>query len=394
MEIFSYVGGRPDYRQKSFNYICSSRGKRRNYFKGIESNRVNYNSSLITLVTGVKKSFVKIADIFCKICEKLRKRLIFVPAIALLCTIPYFANKIYSYFEGKTNPLVLQNPLEDEFEFLNTEMQKFALQTFSDVNEDGSIQGMEIEHSLIEPVKYTKYTVKPGDTISGISKKFSLRNISTIIAVNNIENVRTLYSGKKLLIPSIDGLFYKVKSGDTISSISEKYNISINTLLDVNDLDSDILTNGTELFIPGAKLDKVTLRNAMGDTFVNPLKNAKWRLSSKCGWRPNPFTGVRQYHPGIDMAIAQGTPIYAALAGKVVACGWSNVYGNYVIIDHGNGYQSLYGHMHKKNCTINQEVTTNTKIGSVGSTGYSTGPHLHFTVYKNGKVVDPLTLLK
>ena len=176
--------------------------------------------------------------------------------------------------------------------------------------------------------------------------------------------------------------------------MAKKYSVSIEDILDVNDLDVETLSVGQKLFIPGAKLDRTTLRRAMGDTFVNPLRNIAWRLTSKCGWRADPFTGVKQYHPGIDMAISQGTPIYAALSGKVVACGWSNVYGNYVIIDHQNGYQSLYGHMSKKLCTINQEVTSSTKIGLVGSTGYSTGPHLHFTVYKNGKVVDPLTLIK
>ena len=212
--------------------------------------------------------------------------------------------------------------------------------------------------------------------------------------VNKIENVRALNAAKKLRIPSVDGSIYKVVSGDSIEKIAKKYEVDVADLLDVNDLDTEVLISGSELFIPGAKLDKETLRSAMGDTFINPLKTKSWRLTSRCGWRADPFTGVKQYHPGIDMAISQGTPIYAALSGKVVACGWSNVYGNYVIIDHRNGYQSLYGHMYKKLSKLNDEVTTGSKIGLVGSTGYSTGPHLHFTVYKNGKVVEPLTLIK
>ena len=77
-----------------------------------------------------------------------------------------------------------------------------------------------------------------------------------------------------------------------------------------------------------------------------------------------------------------------------MVAGWSNIFGNYVIINHGNGYQSLYGHMSKILAKKGQSVDSNTKIGLVGSTGYSTGPHLHFTVYKNGTLVDPLTLLK
>ncbi|MBR4448746.1 MAG: M23 family metallopeptidase, partial [Treponema sp.] len=86
--------------------------------------------------------------------------------------------------------------------------------------------------------------------------------------------------------------------------------------------------------------------------------------------------------------------IYSAMSGKVVYVGWSNIFGNYVIINHGNGYQSLYGHMSKTLCRTGKTVAQGEKIGLVGSTGYSTGPHLHFTVYKNGKLVDPMTLLK
>lgn len=393
MEIFSYVGGRPDYRQKNCHVFSSNRGRRKVY-NGFEAYKNCYNSFSANVSSKIKQFCLSSKIFFSKIIRLMGKYFVYIPVFALIFSTPFFAYKVYSLLESKTNPLVLHNESIDEFDFLNKEMQKFALQSFNEIEEDGSIQGMNVKYTFKEPVTFSKYTVKSGDTISGISKKFNLKNISTIIAVNNIENVRSLNAGKKLIIPSIDGLYYTVRSGDTIESIAKKQSVSVEDLLDVNDIVSENLVIGKRLFIPGAKLDKVTLRNAMGDSFIDPLKNIAWRLTSKCGWRPNPFTGVKQYHPGIDMAIKQGTPIYAAMAGKVVSCGWSNVYGNYVIIDHGNGYQSLYGHMFKKMCKLNQQVTTSTKIGLVGSTGYSTGPHLHFTVYKNGKVVDPLTLIK
>ena len=94
------------------------------------------------------------------------------------------------------------------------------------------------------------------------------------------------------------------------------------------------------------------------------------------------------------MACAIGTPIVATASGKVTYSGVSPVFGNYVIINHGNGYQSLYGHMSLILAKKDQWVSQGTRIGLVGSTGYSTGPHLHFTVYKNGKLVDPLSLIK
>lgn len=409
MEIISYVGGRPDNRLGITNFIKFlpfSKGTKKR--QPVQFNYNSYNSTgfsagfsqSVSKSRALKKpvnfSFAlpKINIYPKKLLRQVGRFWWILPFALVVAVIPPAVIYTMNSLENTTSPLVLKEAVDNEYDFLNSEITRFALQSISDISEDGSIEGSVASYTFKQPVSYTTYTVKSGDTISGISKRFGLKNISTIIAVNNIENVRSLNAGKKLTIPSVDGLFYKVKGGDSVQAIAKKYDVTVEDLLDVNDLDSELLVAGNNLFIPGAKLDKTTLHRALGDTFTNPLRNVKWRLTSRCGWRANPFTGVKQYHPGIDMAISQGTPIYAALNGKVVACGWSNIYGNYVIIDHGNGYQSLYGHMYKKLCTLNQEVSTSTKIGLVGSTGYSTGAHLHFTVYKNGKVVDPLTLIK
>lgn len=397
MEIISYVGSNTNsiLRRKPFlKFFNLSNGTKTRCRNTAAFSFVQFGSMQKNLTPAKNFSFPRIKIYPRKILRQLGKLLWLIPFAAVLAVVPPAVYRLISHLESRTNPLTLHNEKIDEFELLNKEMARFALSSGEEVEEDGSIIGALVSYSFKQPVTFSEYTVKKGDTISGISKRFNLNNISTIIGINNIDNVRTLNAGKKLIVPSIDGLFYKTVKGDSIQSVAKKYSIFIEDILDVNDLDVETLSVGQKLFIPGAKLDRTTLRRAMGDTFVNPLRNIAWRLTSKCGWRADPFTGVKQYHPGIDMAISQGTPIYAALSGKVVACGWSNVYGNYVIIDHQNGYQSLYGHMSKKLCTINQEVTSSTKIGLVGSTGYSTGPHLHFTVYKNGKVVDPLTLIK
>ena len=135
------------------------------------------------------------------------------------------------------------------------------------------------------------------------------------------------------------------------------------------------------------------LITTMGDKFIMPIA-AKFRWSSPYGARIDPIAGVKSFHTGTDMACPTGTPILASMSGKVIATGENRVYGLYVIIDHGNGYQTLYAHMSKIIATKGKWVSQGTRIGLVGSTGYSTGPHLHFTVYKNGKMINPMSVLK
>ena len=94
------------------------------------------------------------------------------------------------------------------------------------------------------------------------------------------------------------------------------------------------------------------------------------------------------------MACPKGTPILASQSGRVVTVGLNRVYGNYIIIDHGNGYKTLYAHMSKTIAKKGAWVNQGAKIGLVGTTGYSTGPHLHFTVYKNNERINPMTVLK
>ena len=152
------------------------------------------------------------------------------------------------------------------------------------------------------------------------------------------------------------------------------------------------LNVGQVLFIPGVGLDRQTLQNAMGELFILPIA-APFRWTSDYGWREDPITGVRSFHTGTDMACPQGTPILASQSGRVSSVGYNRIYGNFIIIDHGNGYQTLYAHQYKTIAKKGQWVSQGTKIGLVGSTGYSTGPHLHFTVYKNGKTVNPFSLI-
>lgn len=126
---------------------------------------------------------------------------------------------------------------------------------------------------------------------------------------------------------------------------------------------------------------------AFSGRFAMPVRGA--RISSGYGYRHHPILGRRKLHTGIDFAASSGTPIYAAAGGVVISSGYRNGYGNTVIIDHGGGIATLYGHCSRLFVSSGQKVSKGTRIAAVGSTGMSTGPHLHFEVRVNGSPVDP-----
>ena len=322
-----------------------------------------------------------------------------IPAFVICCLVPFTVSKTISYVESFAGRVQFATDPSVSGELLDSALSDFVLYAKGSFDSDGNVltaEGVAADLSTAsfkQPVSFQTYKVRAGDSIDSISRKFGLSNISTLIAVNGISNVRSLRSGEKLRVPSIDGIVHNVVKGESLNSISVKFGVTVEDLLDVNDLSSEVLSVGEEVFIPGARLDVNALHRAMGEVFSWPI-TAKWRLSSRFGSRTDPITGVPSHHTGIDMACPMGTPIKAAMAGTVAYTGVSSVFGNYVIISHYDGYQTLYGHMSKILAKKGQVVSQGTRIGLVGSTGYSTGPHLHFTVYKNGKLVDPLTLLK
>ncbi len=328
-------------------------------------------------------------------------KIIFLFVVATVCIFTSFiVLKAMVHFESYTGPVKMTVKYDSETDFLREAMSKFAMTPNNAAfDENGNLltaDGKVITAAglgIAKAVSYQTYKVKSGDTISSVALKFGLTNISTLIAVNGIDNVRTLRAGQKLRIPNQDGLTYTVAGGDSINSVSAKFGITMESLLDVNDLSSRNLSVGQELFIPGARMDTASLKKAMGELFICPLAPG-YRITSRFGRRSDPFTGVPSNHTGVDMAAPSGTPIKAAMSGKIAYVGWSNIFGNYVIINHGNGYQTLYGHMQKALCRTGQTVSQGTRIGLVGSTGYSTGPHLHLTMYKNGTLMDPLSVIK
>ncbi|MCL2243521.1 MAG: M23 family metallopeptidase [Treponema sp.] len=237
---------------------------------------------------------------------------------------------------------------------------------------------------------YDTYLVQRGDNISQLAINFGL-NQDTLISTNKITNTRLLQIGKILKIPNQDGILHAVKNNDTLSSIADKYNADTQAIQVANELFSEKITAGTDLFIPGAKLDWVSIQEINGDLFIWPVSGA---VTSPFGYRRSPFNDSRtEFHSGIDIRGSTGTPIRAAMSGRVSRVGFDNTMGNFVIINHHSGYSTLYGHMSVVRVRSGAYVGTGERIGDVGSTGLSTGPHLHFTVYKNGVVVNPRSLM-
>jgi murein DD-endopeptidase MepM/ murein hydrolase activator NlpD len=189
----------------------------------------------------------------------------------------------------------------------------------------------------------------------------------------------------------MDGIPYKVKSGDNLSKISNSMGVPMEAILNANDIQRDIIKAGETIFIPGARMRTEDLKLALGEYFAYPISGA--RLSSSYGWRNDPISGVRRHHAAIDLAASTGTVVKAASAGKVSATGYNATYGNFIILSHGDNYQTMYAHLSQISVTKDSQVQQGAKIGEVGSTGYSTGPHLHFAVYKNGQAVNPLDYL-
>ena len=257
---------------------------------------------------------------------------------------------------------------------------------------DFEILGMPepIEYSLPHILTFSSYVIEQGDMIGYIAIRSGL-NEDTLISVNDIKNTRLLQIGQIIRIPNQDGIYYTVKAGDTLESIAAQYSTAASHISFVNELFSEALGANDVLFIPGAKMDWVNRQEINGDLFIWPVSG---RITSSYGYRTDPFGSTRQFHTGLDISAVEGTAIKAAMAGRVSQIGYDDSYGNHVVITHHSGYRTLYAHMSVIRAKAGTYVETGERIGDVGNTGQSTGPHLHFTVYKNGVTVNPRSLMR
>lgn len=249
--------------------------------------------------------------------------------------------------------------------------------------------------------KVTKYVVQFNDTTGLIAQRFGLK-LQTILDNNNLTAKSILKVNQVLWLPPSDGLIYIWAKNSTISALVKKYKISTDEILRANNLGaSDKLALNEKIVIPGARPDKPVVVPTKTTTTKSAVASASRQRaggSNALLW-PTTANHLTQYfslrHTGIDIAGALGSPIYAADDGVVKTSqgGWNGGYGNYIIISHGNGRETLYGHMTRRVASVGDEVSRGEIIGYLGSTGRSTGPHLHFEVRIFGRRANPFASL-
>lgn len=252
-----------------------------------------------------------------------------------------------------------------------------------------------------KPLLLTEYVVKDGDSLWTIANKFDL-DLDTIIGSNRISNINHLKLGTVLRIPNQDGIFIKVAKNDTVAKLADKHG-SYKQAVYVANLMSDEtqLKIGSEIFLPGAKVAAVIAsagRTSARTTVTTSSRKFRWpvmgKISSVFGWRRSPFGRRRVFHSGLDIRAPRGRVIVAAGDGRVVHSGWMGGYGRTIVISHPGGMSTLYGHCSSLLVRNGATVRSGQQIARVGSTGRSTGNHLHFEVRKNGTPQNPLRYLR
>jgi murein DD-endopeptidase MepM/ murein hydrolase activator NlpD len=268
----------------------------------------------------------------------------------------------------------------------------------------------------------SQYTVKPGDSLSSIAASYGV-SVNTILWANNITNKSTIKTGSVLVILPVTGIEHTVRSGETLSSIAKKFAADASDVAQFNGLDaSTALVSGSTIIIPGGELpvtSNTSSKTAKSTKKTTTDKGSSTKIAVKLGSTStgritlginysnatnNPYKGgggaavtghftnpipgallTQGIHGwnGVDLGAHAGTPIEAAAKGTVILSrmgGWNGGYGNYVIIDNGGGIETLYAHMTVTKVTVGDSVSAGETIGTVGTSGEATGPHLHFEV--------------
>lgn len=253
-----------------------------------------------------------------------------------------------------------------------------------------------------EPVKISLYAIKAGDNLWSVANAFDV-DVNTIYGCNTISETDVLKVGTTIRVPNQDGIYIKVRPNQTVDKIAKEYSIFPEAIYSANEMEPDaVLKEGTELFLPGAKV-VAFVTSAKGSAAVVRSKASTprglgWpvvgKISSRFGWRKDPVRGGRDFHTGLDIRAPYGRAVVAAASGRVVYSGWMGGYGKTIVISHPGKMTTLYAHCSKLLVKTGTDVPRGAKIAQVGSTGRSTGNHVHFEVRRAGSLVNPLNALR
>jgi murein DD-endopeptidase MepM/ murein hydrolase activator NlpD len=254
------------------------------------------------------------------------------------------------------------------------------------------------------------YKVKSGDTLVDIAREHGV-SMMTLWWANKLENKDDLHRGQVLKIPPVTGLVVKVKVGDTLATLAKEHKVTEDKILETNEIDDPNLVVGQVLILPGAKGEpiptpkptkKPTTSRGGGGSSGGSARPPKTYSGGNFAW-PAPGGSISQYyhygHYGLDIDGSTGDSIIAAASGTVTFAGWKSNGGGYQVwIAHGSGLYTTYNHMSSVSVGRGQHVSKGQRVGRMGATGYATGSHLHFEVWKGpiwngGRRVNPLAYL-
>jgi hypothetical protein len=242
---------------------------------------------------------------------------------------------------------------------------------------------------VLPPVDIFEYPKRASDDLFSVNARMGMR-YDTLATLNGTAGKAAFGARSRILVPSQEGLFLNKPPRGDLESMMLSTRIADGkkpqTLVVVRDGRAD-----TVYFFPGEEFTPMERSYFLGILFRIPID--KPRITSLYGWRKDPFTGSPEFHGGIDFGAPEGTEVHAARDGTVDEVGEDEVLGNFVVITHPGGYQTVYGHLSSICVTMRQKVTTGAIIGSVGRTGRATGPHLHFEMRTKAGSRDPYQLL-
>lgn len=232
-------------------------------------------------------------------------------------------------------------------------------------------------------------TIAKGETISSLAEQTG-RSVESLLSTNGIRSPRLVRFGTSLKLPITDGIVITLDKPTLVADLSSQYKVFASLITWANQVPEDTKLMQGAVFLPHVKLSYDERRKAVGQLFGWPTRGGV--ISSYFGKRNDPFTGLPSMHSGVDIAVPWGSPVYSAGPGVVIATGYNSILGNHIFVSQGQGYKVVYGHLSSILTSPGRSLFAGQLIGKVGSTGYSTGPHLHFTAYLNDRLLDPMTL--